>query len=74
MIDVTGFMEKKMAAILAFQSQFYTEQDKEKYQTPISSADFLGFIEGRNRHFGRMIFKTFGEGFLVQRPIEVDTL
>lgn len=70
-IDISAFMDKKMAAILAFKSQFYSPQDEQTHQTPISSADFLHFIEGRNRHFGRMIFKSFGEGFLVQRPIEI---
>lgn len=69
-IDISPYMETKLKAIQAFSSQFFNPNSKEPL-TPIASKEFLGFIEGRARHFGRMIFKEFGEGFIAQRPIQV---
>lgn len=66
--DITNFFEQKMKAVLAFQSQFYQPGDLEP-KTPISSEDYLKFLEGRAREMGRMIGRTFGEGFTSERPI-----
>ena len=72
-IDVTGQMETKLQAILAYKTQFYNPNNEEP-QTPISSRDFLDFLEARARSFGRLIHVTFGEGFIVQRPVGVELL
>ena len=69
-VDISPYMEDKLKAIRAFSSQFFN-QESNNLMTPIASKEFLDFIEGRARHFGRMIFKEFGEGFLAQRPIQV---
>jgi len=69
-IDITPFFEKKMESIKAFSSQFYDPNSKEP-MTPISSKDFLDFLEARSRQFGRAIGVTYGEGFTVKRPIGV---
>lgn len=66
--DITPFFEKKMESIYSFSSQFYNPQNNEP-ETPISSLDFIKYIEGRAREFGRLINVTFGEGFTVKRPI-----
>jgi bacillithiol biosynthesis deacetylase BshB1 len=79
-IDVSPYMSKKMEAIAAFSSQFFVKSstqnpnNTDEPTTLISTKEFLDFIEGRARHFGRMIFKEFGEGFVAQRPIEVGDL
>ncbi len=72
-VDITDSFSQKMEAIRAFSSQFYTAGD-EGPQTPISSAEFLHFIEGRAREFGRSIGVEFGEGFTVERPMGISNL
>ena len=72
-VDITDFIEKKIKAIMAYESQFYNSDSNEP-STPISSEDFFEFVKARAREFGRQIGATFGEGFTVQRYIGVDDL
>jgi bacillithiol biosynthesis deacetylase BshB1 len=72
-VDITDTMEQKMQSIKAFSSQFF-DPDSTEPQTPISRPDFLAFIEGRARQFGRIIGTTFGEGFTIERAAGVDDL
>lgn len=72
-VDVTGFMDKKMEAVLAYKTQFYNENSKEP-QTPISSKNFTDSIEYRARDLGRLIGAEYGEGFNVERYVAVDSL
>lgn len=65
-VDITDYFERKVAAIRAFKTQFYTGSG-DLPETPISSKDFLDFLEGRARDFGRSIGVTFAEGFTVER-------
>ncbi|HCS19975.1 MAG TPA: bacillithiol biosynthesis deacetylase BshB1 [Bacteroidetes bacterium] len=65
-VDITAYYERKVAAIQAFKTQFYTGSS-DLPETPISSKDFLDFLEGRARDFGRSIGVTFAEGFTVER-------
>jgi bacillithiol biosynthesis deacetylase BshB1 len=65
-VDISDYYERKMAGILAYKTQFYTG-DSDLPQTPISSRDFLDFLEGRARDFGRSIGVKFAEGFTVER-------
>lgn len=72
-VDVTGYVEKKMEAILCFSSQFYDPENKEP-STPISSENFLEYIENRSSTMGRQIGVQHGEGFNVTRLIGVNNL
>lgn len=72
-VDITGFESKKMEAIKAFKSQFYDPTSTEP-QTPISREDFLDFVMGRAKQFGRPIGVSYGEGFTVERYIGLDNL
>jgi bacillithiol biosynthesis deacetylase BshB1 len=72
-VDITNTFDKKKESILCFASQFYNPDSKEP-QTPISSKDFLDFIEARAREFGRPINARYGEGFKTARYIGVDNL
>lgn len=72
-VDITDTFDIKMQSILAFKSQFYNGDDSLP-KTPISSKDFLDFVEARSREFGRSIGVTFGEGFTVERPIGINNL
>lgn len=72
-VDITPYWELKMASIKAYSSQFYNENSDEP-QTPISSADFIDFLEARAREMGRIIGVTYGEGFTSNRAIGVSDL
>ena len=70
-VDVTGTMEKRRAAILAYSSQFHDPSSAEP-ETLLSQETFLKMIDARARHFGFLIGAEFGEGFVSKRPPRVD--
>ena len=72
-VDVTGFMDKKMESVKAYRSQVFNPNSKEP-ETPISSSNFLDSIEYRARDLGRLIGAEYGEGFNVSRYVAVDSL
>jgi len=72
-VDVSGFMETKMDAVLAYKTQFYDENSKEP-MTPISTKNFTDNIKNRAIDMGRLIGTAYGEGFTVDRNIAVDSL
>ncbi len=72
-VDITDQFEKKMEAVRAFKTQFYDPNSSEP-QTPISSPQFIHFLEARAREMGRIIGTEFGEGFVTQRTPGVSDL
>jgi hypothetical protein len=62
-----------MESIQAFSSQFYDPHSHEP-ESPISTEDFIKFLEGRAREYGRLIGVTYGEGFTVKRSIGAKNL
>jgi len=70
-VDVTDFVEAKMAAIRAYASQFYRAESKEP-TTRISDPAFLDQIESRMRYFGSLIGVAAGEPFYVREALNVD--
>ncbi len=72
-VDVTGFMEKKLEAVFAYKSQFYDENSNEP-ETPISSKNTMDSLSYRNQNLGRLIGTEYAEGFTVERPVGVNTL
>ncbi len=72
-VDVTPYFDKRMEALLCFRSQFYDPSSTEP-ESPIATKDFLPFVEGRMRSFGRIIHTTYGEGFTVARAPGVKDL
>lgn len=72
-VDVSGFMDVKMKAVLAYKTQFYNEKSKEP-ETPISSKNFTDSIKYRARDLGRLIGVEYAEGFTVERYIAVDSV
>ena len=67
LIDITNFQEKKMKAIMAYNSQFYNPESNEP-NTPISSKNFIDSIMYRDQNFGRISGVVAAEGFTVERP------
>ena len=72
-VDVTGFIEKKTEAIMAYGSQFY-DPDSDEPETPISSKNFTDSVNYRARDLGRIIGVEYAEGFTVERFVGVDSL
>lgn len=72
-VDVTGFIEKKNEAILAYSSQFF-DPNSDEPETPISSKNFIDSVTYRARDLGRMVGVEYAEGFNVERFAAVDNL
>jgi bacillithiol biosynthesis deacetylase BshB1 len=72
-VDITGFIDKKEASILAYGSQFYNPNSKEP-ETPIATKNFLESIHNRSRELGRLIGTEYAEGFTVERYLAVNSL
>ena len=69
--DVSGFHNTKMNALKSYSSQFYNPKSKEP-ETPISSKNFLDFIQSRANDFGRLIGVEHGEGFISNRKLGIN--
>lgn len=72
-VDVSSFMDKKIASVLAYSSQFYNPKSNEP-ETPITSKNFTDSIEYRARDLGRLIGVDFAEGFTTERYVAVENL
>ena len=72
-VDVSGFMNIKKDAVMAYSSQFYSPNSKET-ETPISTKNFIDSIEYRSRELGRLIGVDYAEGFTVERYVAVRSL
>ena len=72
-VDITPFWGKKMDAIQAFSSQFYDPNSTEP-ETPITSKDFMNYVEARANQFGREINAKYAEGFTVERTVGVEDI
>jgi N-acetylglucosamine malate deacetylase 1 len=72
-VDITPFMETKLASIQAFSSQFFNPNSDEP-ETYISSQNFLEQIRARSKEMGHLIGVRYGEGFVSEKPLRVEDL
>ena len=72
-VDISDSYAIKMQAVLAFKSQFFDPDSKEK-NTFISSPEFLDFLKARHQEFGQIAGVKYAEGFVAQRHIGVKDL
>lgn len=72
-VDISGYMDKKLESVLAYRSQFYDKDSKEP-ETPISSSNFLDSITYRAKDMGRLINTEHAEGFNVERQVAVNSI
>lgn len=72
-VDVSGYMEKKLEAVFAYRSQFFDENSEEP-ETPISSKNATDSLRYRNRNLGRLIGTEYGEGFTAERFVAVKSI
>jgi len=72
-VDVTGFMDVKVASLMAYKSQFYDPNSTEPV-TPIATKNFKDSILYRAADLGRLINTEYAEGFTVERYLAVNSL
>lgn len=72
-VDVTGFMDTKVASVMAYASQFY-DPDSTEPVTPIATKNFKESIYYRAADLGRLINTEYGEGFTAERYLAVNSL
>ena len=72
-VDVSGFIDKKVESVMAYSSQFFDANSKEP-SSPISSKNFLESITYRAQDLGRLIGVAHAEGFTVERFVAVNKL
>jgi len=72
-VDISGYLNKKLESVLAYRSQFFDQESKEP-ETPISSSNFLDSITYRAQDMGRLINTKHAEGFNVERNVAVDSV
>lgn len=72
-VDVTGFIDLKTKAVLAYSSQFFNPNNTEP-ETPITSKNFIDSVHYRARDLGRLIGVSHAEGFTTERYVAVKNL
>lgn len=72
-VDISGFIQKKIESVLAYKSQFYDANSNEP-TTPISDKNFLDSVTYRARDLGRLIGVDFAEGFTTERVVATKSL
>jgi len=69
-VDISDFMNKKLQAVFAYDSQFFKPNSEEPV-TPIATKNFQESIEYRAKDLGRLIDVNYAEGFTVERLVAV---
>ncbi|WP_116788784.1 bacillithiol biosynthesis deacetylase BshB1 [Flavobacterium psychrotrophum] len=72
-VDVTGFIDVKVASLMAYKSQFY-DPDSSEPVTPIATKNFKESILYRAADLGRLINSEYAEGFTTERYLAVNSL
>lgn len=71
-LDISAVFDKKVEAIEAFATQFYTAKANDNEpQTYISSPEFLESVINRSKMFGKMIGVKHAEGFLSKKMVGI---
>jgi len=73
-VDISEEWPQKVKSIEAFESQFFVGKKDDEPETPISTPEFMTFLESRARDFGRSIGVKYGEGFTAERTVGVSHL
>lgn len=68
-IDISAFIDKKIAALKAYESQFV--KSKESFETPLVNG-YIEAVEARERMFGKEAGVAFAEGFKTAKPFLIN--
>ena len=72
-VDISGYIDLKMKAVAAYESQFYNS-DSQEPETPISSQNFMDSVRYRAADLGRLSNTDFAEGFTSERLVSVNDI
>ncbi len=72
-VNISDFIDKKTASILAYSSQFH-DPNSDEPETPISSKNFIDSVNYRARDLGRLVGVDYAEGFTAERFVAVEKL
>ena len=72
-INITGYLDKKIEAVRAYKSQLFDSKNN-KNNTPISTENFLNSVKYRAQNLGRLIGTEAGEGFTSRQLLAVKGL
>ena len=72
-INITGYLDKKIEAVRAYKSQLFDSKNNEN-NTPISTENFLNSVKYRAQNLGRLIGTEAGEGFTSRQLLAVKGL
>jgi bacillithiol biosynthesis deacetylase BshB1 len=72
-VDVSGYLDQKLAAVFAYKTQFH-QQDSNEPVTPISTTNFKDSLTYRAQDLGRLIGTAHAEGYNVERYVAVKSL
>ncbi len=70
-VDVTEYWDKKVESINCYNSQLH-DDTIDGLETLIAQPTFIKRLEARARHYGSMIYREYGEPFLVRRPVPIE--
>lgn len=65
-IDISPYMDKKIASLNAYESQFQLSEDS--FQTPLVNG-YIDALEAREKLFGKEIGSKYAEGFKTRTPL-----
>jgi len=69
--DIAGVFDKKVEAVTAYKSQFFSTAEKDVV-THISTKAFKDILHNRSRYFGLKINAEFGEPYFINSRIKID--
>ena len=69
-VDISDFLEEKMAAIRAHRSQFHDPNSSEP-ETRLTASGYLDELENRSRYFGSLIGVAAGEPYYVREALNI---
>lgn len=69
-VDISGFLDKKIEACMAYKTQFYDPTSTEPI-TPIATKDFLESLTYRAQDLGRLSGVDYAEGFTTEKLIAI---
>ena len=72
-INITGYLDKKIEAVRAYKSQLFDSKNNEN-NTPISTENFLNSVKYRAQNLGRLIGTEAGEGFTSRQLLAIKGL
>jgi len=72
-IDISEHMDKKIASVMAYTTQFYNP-DLQEPQTYISSPQFIDSVKARAMMLGKRIGVEYAEGYISEKMIGIKSL